>query len=141
MQRSLSRAVIIAPDVHGALLAQARATGNTECCGLLLGRVSQRIDAYCPAANVAADPARHFEIDPATLIAAEKEMRAGGIRLLGYYHSHPAGYAVPSITDTAMAAADGRIWAIVAQNEIRFWHKQPGVAGEEQFAEISYKCG
>lgn len=65
-------------------------------------------------ANVAPDPLRHFEIDPAALIAAHRASRAGGLAVLGYFHSHPNGLARPSATDARTAAGDGRIWAIVA---------------------------
>ena len=61
-----------------------------EICGILLGR-DGRVNSYRIARNVAADPVRHFEIDPATLIAAERASRDGGDPILGYYHSHPAG--------------------------------------------------
>lgn len=65
-------------------------------------------------ANVAPDPLRHFEIDPAALIAAHRASRAGGLAVLGYFHSHPNGLARPSATDARAAAGDGRIWAILA---------------------------
>lgn len=69
-------------------------------------------------ANVAPDPLRHFEIDPAALIAAHRASRAGGLAVLGYFHSHPNGLARPSATDARAAAGDGRIWAIVALNDV-----------------------
>lgn len=98
-------------------LAQADAR---EICGLLLGQ-SGRIDAILPAPNVAADPHRHFEIDPAVLIAAHRAARKGGGRIIGHYHSHPSGSPFPSATDAARAAADGAYWMIVASGEVRLW--------------------
>lgn len=106
----------------GALATLREEAANAhphECCGLLLG--GSLIDQIRPAANVHPDPARHFEIDPAALIAAHREARSGGPKVLGYYHSHPQGRAEPSATDTAMAARDGLIWAIVAAGEVRLW--------------------
>ncbi|WP_369816801.1 M67 family metallopeptidase [Erythrobacter sp. HL-111] len=94
-----------------AMLAAARAAHPFEACGILLGAGS-RIDAFVPAANVHPDPARRFEIDPQALIDAHRAARAGGPALVGYFHSHPQGPAAPSATDRAMAAGDGRIWAI-----------------------------
>lgn len=96
-----------------------------EACGLLLGR-GDTIDAAQPCANVHPEPERHFEIDPAALIAAHRAARAGGPQVLGYYHSHPNGRAGPSATDRAMAAGDGRIWAIVARGAISLWRDDPG---------------
>lgn len=95
-----------------------------EACGLLLGR-GDCIAQARPCANVAADRARHFEIDPTALIAALREERAGGLQVLGYYHSHPTGESIASATDRAMAAHDGRIWAIVGAKTIGWWRDLP----------------
>ncbi|WP_176595851.1 MULTISPECIES: M67 family metallopeptidase [Sphingobium] len=91
-----------------------------EVCGLLLGE-ADRIGAILPAANVAPDPARHFELDPAVLIAAHRAARGGGARIVGHYHSHPGGVPVPSATDAACAAADGSLWLIVGGGIARLW--------------------
>lgn len=91
-----------------------------EACGLLLGD-GLRVVSAIVAANVAADPARHFEIDPATLIAAHKAERTARARLIGYWHSHPSGHARPSATDRAQSAGDDRVWAIVAGEAIGWW--------------------
>jgi proteasome lid subunit RPN8/RPN11 len=96
-----------------------------ECCGLLLGAGRRVLEAR-PAANVAADPSRHFEIDPAALFAAHRASRDGGPELLGYYHSHPVGHPVPSATDCEHASGDDRVWAIVADGEVAFWRDGPG---------------
>ena len=69
-----------------------------------------------PAANVAPDRARSFELDPATLLSAHKAARAGGPAVLGHYHSHPSGFAMPSAADAA-AAYPGTLWMIVADGE------------------------
>ena len=114
------------------LLAEATKAAPRECCGLLLGREGRVTEARS-AANVAADPLRHFEIDPAALIAAHRAERGGGLQLLGYYHSHPAGHPLPSVTDCAHASGDGRAWAIVAQAEVRFYRDRP-----DGFAALSY---
>ena len=79
-----------------------------------------------PTANIAPDPARHFEIDPAALFAAHRAERNGGPELLGYYHSHPAGHPVPSATDCEHASGDDRVWAIIAGGEVAFWRDGPG---------------
>lgn len=107
------------------LLEEAARAHPLECCGLLLGR-GVRVERAVPAANVHPDPARHFEIDPAALIAAHRAERAGGPQLVGYYHSHPAGLAVPSATDQNEASSDGRVWAIVAGGAVGWWRDAPG---------------
>ena len=71
--------------------------------------------------NVAPDPSRNFEINPAALIAVHKDARAGGAPLLGCFHSHPNGLEEPSATDVAQAAADDRFWLIIAGRTITAW--------------------
>lgn len=117
MAYRISRAVL------GAILDDARSTPDRERCGLLLGSGGD-ISGSIAAANVHPDPERHFELDPAVLLSAERSAReagAGGTKLLGHYHSHPMGAAVPSATDAAMAAADGRLWMIINADEVTLW--------------------
>jgi desampylase len=102
------------------LLDWADEAGELECCGLLLGRGGE-VERVERAANVATDPERHFEIDPAALIGAEKQARQGGPAILGYFHSHPNGLAGPSTNDAASASLDGRYWLIIANGEITSW--------------------
>ncbi|AOF95655.1 MULTISPECIES: M67 family metallopeptidase [unclassified Sphingobium] len=110
------------------------AADDGEICGLLLGQAG-RIEAIAPAANVAADPARHFELDPAVLIAAHRAARSGGPKVIGHYHSHPSGVAIPSATDAACAMPDGTLWLIVAGEAVRLWRAQPGQGGAVAFVE------
>ena len=111
-------------EVTSAVLAglrnEAARAHPCECCGILLGSAGT-ITALQPARNVHPEPMRQFEIDPQALIYAHRAERAGGPRVMGYYHSHPAGPPDPSATDRAMAAHDGRVWAIVTADEIRMW--------------------
>jgi proteasome lid subunit RPN8/RPN11 len=102
------------------LLEEATKAHPRECCGLLLGQGTW-IERAVPAANVHSDPQRHFEIDPAALIAAHRAARAGGPQILGYYHSHPNGRAEPSAEDIAMAERAGRFWAIIAAGNVLLW--------------------
>ena len=111
----------ITRGIDQALVEEAARAAPHEACGLLLGGADGVIARIVPCANVAPDPARHFEIDPAALIDALKAERAGGERVIGYYHSHPTGESLPSVTDAAMAAHDGRIWAIVAGETLGWW--------------------
>lgn len=122
----------IMAEANGAVL---------ETCGLLLGR-DGAIDAILPAANVAADPARHFELDPAVLLRAHRAARLGGAPLLGHYHSHPSGVARPSATDAACATPDGSLWLIVAGSTARLWRADGGEGGGVVFRELELVlCG
>jgi proteasome lid subunit RPN8/RPN11 len=80
-----------------------------------------RIEQVVPTGNVHPTPRTHFEIDPQALIDAHRAARQGGPEMLGYYHSHPTSMAEPSATDRAMAAGDGRVWAIVGGGDVKFW--------------------
>lgn len=125
--------ILITHASFEAILSQAAEAHLHECCGLLLGEGSTITHAH-PTANVHSDPATHFEIDPAALIAAHKAEREGGPRILGYYHSHPNGRAEPSPTDRASAAHDGKVWAIAANGQVRFFRD-----GEDGFEALSYE--
>jgi proteasome lid subunit RPN8/RPN11 len=110
------------------LLHWAEMAGDNECCGILRGE-GDRVSAVELAQNVAADPTRHFEINPAALFSAAKDVRSGGIPVLGFFHSHPNGMAEPSPTDIAQAAPDKHIWLIIAAGAITAW--QPVVVGAQ----------
>ncbi len=113
MNVGISRAVL------EQIVAHAAQSPQIEACGLLLGSPEMILGAT-PAANVADDPARRFELDPAALIEAHKAARTGGPMLLGHYHSHPNGLALPSVHDAAMAVP-GLYWLIVAGVEARLF--------------------
>jgi proteasome lid subunit RPN8/RPN11 len=116
-----------------AMRVHAAAALPQEACGLLLGRDTCIAEAR-PARNVHPTPETHFAIDPQALIDAHRGAREGsGPQVLGYFHSHPTGAAVPSATDRAMAAGDGRVWAIVAGGDVMFWQD-----GEGGFAALSF---
>ena len=125
-------AVEVASAVVEAVIAHAREAAPVECCGLLFGN-DQTITSHQPTVNVHPAPQSRFEIDPQVLIDAHRAMRSGGPRLVGYYHSHPGGWPVPSATDRGMAAADDMIWAIVTADELRLWR-----AGPDGFSPLSY---
>ncbi len=122
-----------------AIRAQAAAAGDEECCGLLLGdRESGVVSALLAARNVAADPRRCFEVDPAVLLAAYRNARGGGPDVIGHYHSHPFGIAMPSTTDAAMAAGAGEIWLIVGHGgTLGAWRALPGGEVHGRFKPVS----
>jgi proteasome lid subunit RPN8/RPN11 len=92
---------------------------DEEVCGLLFGQ-DDLIDDVQPVANVAQDRACTFELDPAVLIAAHRAARSGGRGIIGHYHSHPGGDAMPSARDAADASI-GALWLIVAKGEARLF--------------------
>jgi proteasome lid subunit RPN8/RPN11 len=67
---------------------------------LLVGRIS--VDRFIPVANIAANP-DEYEMDPQELIAAFRNLRGTGERLIAIVHSHPHGPAELSKTDIERA--------------------------------------
>ncbi|MCL9983778.1 MAG: M67 family metallopeptidase [Erythrobacter sp.] len=110
----------------------AQAAHPREACGILLGE-GGRITEARETRNIHPSPHTHFEIDPQALIDAHRAARSGGPQVLGYFHSHPVGLPEPSATDRACASGDGRIWAIIADQDVRFW-----MDGEQGFAALSF---
>lgn len=113
--------VEVTSEALAAMRAAVAAAHPREACGILLG-TGGHITHARQTRNVHSAPDTHFEIDPQALIDAHRAARlAGAPQVLGYFHSHPVGDAVPSATDRAGAAGDGRIWAIIAGADVRFW--------------------
>jgi proteasome lid subunit RPN8/RPN11 len=78
-----------------------------ECCGLLVGRITdggrtREVHAIYPVANIFAEEAeRHHRmaIEPLDYARAERLHAARGLGVVGNYHSHPDHPAVPSQFD------------------------------------------
>jgi desampylase len=85
-----------------AILRHARAVAPFECCGVLIGD-DERIADALPAHNIADQPERRFVVDPLDHFNAVRAARAGGLDVVGFYHSHPRSDASASATDLAEA--------------------------------------
>ena len=91
-----------------AIVAHARRDAPNECCGLLVGRPGEILEAV-PASNGAADPTRRYEISPIDYFAQIRrcrrinEAQSERFAVVGAYHSHPRGDSEPSETDVAQA--------------------------------------
>lgn len=112
--------VTISRSILAGMKKAAAAASPCEACGLLFG-AGGRITAFEQTRNVAATPESRFEIDPAALFAALRAERAGGTTLLGYWHSHPSGDPLPSTTDAALAAPDGKLWIVLGGDGVTCW--------------------
>ena len=113
----MSAALRIDPDDLRRVTAEAEAAYPEEACGLLVGRVDGEVAVVAEvhrSRNVAACPRRAFEIDPVLLLALHKRLRDADEAMIGVYHSHPDGAAVPSATDLDRAWEPNLIWLIVS---------------------------
>ena len=75
-----------------------------ECCGLLLGRISNDekiVIQILRAKNEREQQQQHnrFLISPRTMFDSQKIARANKMDVLGFYHSHPDVEACPSQFD------------------------------------------
>src|SRR2546428_1991157 len=95
-----------------AIVAHAREAAPAECCGLLLGRGDEIVEAV-RTRNIAEQPTR-FLIDPKDHIDGRRDARRRGIDVVGFYHSHPHSPAEPSDTDRAEASYADHLYLIVS---------------------------
>jgi cysteine synthase B len=79
--------------------AHAERAYPDECCGALLGRAPDRVEALLPVDNASDGARRRFLIGPDDYRRAEMRAIETGRDLLGFYHSHPDHPAVPSAFD------------------------------------------
>jgi proteasome lid subunit RPN8/RPN11 len=96
-----------------AMVAHAREVAPDECCGLLLGRDGEIVEAV-RARNIAGDPATRFLIDPIDHFAAIRTARARALDIVGFYHSHPHSAAEPSSRDVAEFDYPDSLYVIVS---------------------------
>ena len=93
-----------------------------EACALLIGFEEPDghifIEDVLLAPNVAEDKQRYFEVDPRVRINAEKKLRGDARKIVGVFHSHPAGEAKPSKTDESSVIEREFIWLIAAVDAI-----------------------
>lgn len=120
--------------VLGQLLDHARRQPNRECCGLLAGQGGVITRAF-PAANVAVDPKKNYEIAPREIVRLMREFRERKLGFLGIYHSHPNSENVPSPLDIDLAYYSEAIYFIVtprpyAEKPVRAFSIRDGRAME-----------
>jgi proteasome lid subunit RPN8/RPN11 len=74
----------------------------SEACGIVIGFTvgdERRVAEAVPCCNAASNALRRYSIDPIELIRVQKQARANGLEIIGFYHSHPGHPAEPSPTD------------------------------------------
>ncbi len=98
---SISKADLAALRRHG------EETYPHECCGVLLGAFEdggRAVREVVRASNTRLDALHNrYNIDPAELVRIQRQARARGLEIVGFYHSHPDHPARWSATDLAEA--------------------------------------
>ena len=119
------------PDLAHRLLAHAREALPNESCALLGGDPAWgRVASVHLARNRLASPYR-YDVDPEDLVRIVHRLEGSGQELVGIFHSHPNGPAVPSATD--LREARYRVVHLVADassGELRAWRIQGACAYE-----------
>ena len=84
----------IAREHYDAIRAHGEETYPHECCGVLLGQLqddgTRMVSSTARCGNTRIDsPHNRYNIDPKELIRIQREGRARGEDIVGFYHSHP----------------------------------------------------
>ena len=114
----------VAAEHIRAICAHAQSTYPQECCGLLLGKLSQDgkilIDAIATENvwsaqavesfsqidtkwQLSDNKSTHYTIAPEEILRVQKESRDRQLDIIGIYHSHPDHPAIPSEFDRVCA--------------------------------------
>jgi proteasome lid subunit RPN8/RPN11 len=110
--------------IVAGLRRHAVATLPAECCGALVGLSEPRqleVRAAIPLLNEERAVDR-YSIDARVVLHLERQAAAAGVRLLGFYHSHPLGSAAPSPVDVEFACP-GFLYLIIQPHHgsLRGW--------------------
>jgi proteasome lid subunit RPN8/RPN11 len=105
-------------QVYDAIRRHGEETYPHECCGVLLGRTSDGVNAVedaIRAGNTRTDSAHNrYHIAPQELVKIQRQGRERGLDIVGFYHSHPDHPAQWSQTDFAEAHWLGCSYVITA---------------------------
>lgn len=116
--------------IMDAIRRRAQAS-RTEICGALLGR-DGRIEEVLPLVNESLERRHSFFISAREVLGLERTAEAQGRVLLGFYHSHPNGDAIPSDRDLA-DAVPGYIHIIGSRSgEVRAWRLRDDRTGFDE---------
>lgn len=113
----------LSTDHFWAIRAHAESTYPDECCGLLLGKLSQNSKTLVEvmatenswsaeaaetfsaidAIDLGSNQRRHYAITPEVMLRAQRQARDRQLDIIGIYHSHPDHPAIPSEFDRVYA--------------------------------------
>ena len=84
-----------------AIIDHARKEKPLECCGILTGK-GDTVQRAIATTNIDKSPVK-YTIAPAEMVKVFLEADKAGQDVLGFYHSHTATEAYPSVTDAKLA--------------------------------------
>ena len=112
--------MIIRQDVLDFIIDHARHSAPAECCGILLSpdNDTQTIIRAMRAENPeAACTSPKYVLDHKTHLKAIDMELSSGVRIVGYYHSHPTGEPRPSPSDREAAVPEPVYLIVSAASE------------------------
>jgi proteasome lid subunit RPN8/RPN11 len=108
--------------VLAVIACQTAATPRIEAGGFLGGDNSGHIGDVWPVANRSPKPYCEFKCADDDYRGAAERFEAGGLFLVGGYHSHPTGSPMPSRDDWRTAEGLGVMLIVGLEHwEWRFW--------------------
>lgn len=139
--------VVLGGPVRDAIRAHADRAYPHEACGLLIGRVEAEgvlvtRSVVCPNQAPVEDRHHRFAIDPRAVLNVRRTLRGTSESIVGFYHSHPDGRAVPSVLDLEhIRLWPETVWLIVPMigdeaHPARAWWLD---AGEEEVRELEIR--
>jgi len=111
----------ISEEDYRAMRAHAEQAYRQECCGVLLGRRHDGVNAVTEIRQTEnasqQSPHTRYQIAPGVLVALQKQAREHNLEIVGFYHSHPDHSSRWSETDLAEAHWLGCSYVITAVAE------------------------
>jgi proteasome lid subunit RPN8/RPN11 len=99
--------ILITDEIYKRIFTHAESTYPEECCGLLLGKITetqvQVITIQATENDWSGNKRNRFSIAPEVLLQSQKSARETQLEIIGIYHSHPDHPAIPSETDRQLA--------------------------------------
>lgn len=100
----MSQPVRVSAEALAAIRSEASRAYPNEGCGALLGPEDGDVREAIPLPNVENEKPRvRFTVSPQDYMSVEEKADARGLKLLGFWHSHPDHPARPSETDRKYA--------------------------------------
>lgn len=125
--------LILTPPQKLALLEHARSTAPDECCGILTGRREGEtltvVQVHAVANTWDGPRGDRYMLDPLSHLRIQRETRRKGLEIVGFYHSHPTGAAIPSRFDAELAWPE-HVYLIISLTQepasLRAWESCSG---------------
>lgn len=129
---------LLLPDaIREAIVRHAVACYPLEACGLIAADSGGNMRMAYPLTNAEASPTR-FTLDAREHFGAVCHAESHGWDIVGVFHSHPAGSAVPSATDIAQVHPADWVHLVAGLRpalHLRAWRLADGTARELRLLE------